>query len=175
LSHACTRTRAHTHTHTRTHTHITRVRPLLAASATRLLPLFALSPHPSPSPPPLPPLASLRPLPTRPATIDALFLQAIFLLLLRTQPRSVGKAWEGRGCTGPYKGTVNLPQTKFNMRANSTQREPEIQRRWQENRVYETLVESNPGPVYTLHDGPPYANGCGLSRAWRGSLGYLGF
>lgn len=54
---------------------------------------------------------------------------------------------------------MNLPQTKFNMRANSTQKEPEIQRRWQENRVYEQLVESNPGPIYTLHDGPPYANG----------------
>lgn len=60
---------------------------------------------------------------------------------------------------GPYKGTVNLPQTKFNMRANSTQKEPEIQRRWQEDRVYEQLVENNPGPIYTLHDGPPYANG----------------
>ena len=28
---------------------------------------------------------------------------------------------------GVYKGTVNLPDTKFNMRANSVQREPELQ------------------------------------------------
>lgn len=58
---------------------------------------------------------------------------------------------------------MNLPVTKFNMRANSTQREPEIQRRWQEARVYEELVESNPGPIFTLHDGPPYANGYGCT------------
>ena len=31
---------------------------------------------------------------------------------------------------GPYKNTVNLPQTKFNMRANSKQREPELHRFW---------------------------------------------
>lgn len=28
---------------------------------------------------------------------------------------------------GIYKGTVNLPDTKFNMRANSVQREPQLQ------------------------------------------------
>lgn len=74
---------------------------------------------------------------------------------------------------GPYKDTVNLPQTKFNMRANSTQREPEIQRRWTESGVYEHLLENNPGPVFTLHDGPPYANGCALFLAlkfWWGCL-----
>jgi isoleucyl-tRNA synthetase len=58
-----------------------------------------------------------------------------------------------------YKDTVNLPQTPFEMRANATAREPEIQQYWAEQRIYETLAESNPGEPFTLHDGPPYANG----------------
>lgn len=58
-----------------------------------------------------------------------------------------------------YKDTVNLPQTKFEMRANSTQREPEIQQFWAENQVYERLSRENPGEIFVLHDGPPYANG----------------
>ncbi|MFN5514816.1 MAG: isoleucine--tRNA ligase [Cyanobacteriota bacterium] len=58
-----------------------------------------------------------------------------------------------------YKDTVNLPQTRFEMRANASQREIEIQRFWQERQIYETLGEENPGEVFVLHDGPPYANG----------------
>ena len=61
--------------------------------------------------------------------------------------------------TGPYRGTVNLPQTKFNMRANSKQREPQLQKWWQQEQVYEGLSQNNTGPPFTLHDGPPYANG----------------
>ena len=60
---------------------------------------------------------------------------------------------------GPYKNTVNLPKTKFNMRANSKQREPELQRFWAKEKVYERLSRENLGDIYTLHDGPPYANG----------------
>ncbi len=60
---------------------------------------------------------------------------------------------------GSYKETVNLPQTKFDMRANAVKREPEIQAIWSEQQVYETLFESNDGEPFTLHDGPPYANG----------------
>ena len=58
-----------------------------------------------------------------------------------------------------YKETVNLPQTKFSMRANAVQREPELQRFWQEKQIYERLSQDNPGDVFILHDGPPYANG----------------
>ena len=58
-----------------------------------------------------------------------------------------------------YKDTVNLPQTEFNMRANSTKREPEIQQFWAENKIYEKLSQNNPGEMFVLHDGPPYANG----------------
>ena len=32
-----------------------------------------------------------------------------------------------------YKETLNLPQTTLAMRANATQREPEIQKFWEEN------------------------------------------
>ncbi|WP_411869926.1 isoleucine--tRNA ligase [Vulcanococcus limneticus] len=45
------------------------------------------------------------------------------------------------------------------MRANAKQREPEIQAFWAEQRLYERLSQENAGPVFTLHDGPPYANG----------------
>jgi len=58
-----------------------------------------------------------------------------------------------------YKDTVNLPQTKFDMRANATKREPEIQKFWAEQKIYERLSQENPGELFVLHDGPPYANG----------------
>lgn len=58
-----------------------------------------------------------------------------------------------------YKNTVNLPQTQFEMRANAPQREPEIQAFWQQQQIYETLSQKNPGDRFVLHDGPPYANG----------------
>ena len=64
----------------------------------------------------------------------------------------------------PYKDTLNLLQTPFAMRANARQREPELQAFWREQRLYERLSGQDPGsvpsgPVFTLHDGPPYANG----------------
>ena len=58
-----------------------------------------------------------------------------------------------------YKDTLNLLQTPFNMRANAKVREPEIQAFWAEQRLYERLSQDNPGETFTLHDGPPYANG----------------
>lgn len=58
-----------------------------------------------------------------------------------------------------YKDTVNLPQTKFDMRANAVKREPELQKFWAEHQIYERLSENNPGDAFILHDGPPYANG----------------
>ncbi|WP_242036121.1 isoleucine--tRNA ligase [Cyanobium sp. FACHB-13342] len=45
------------------------------------------------------------------------------------------------------------------MRANAKQREPQIQAFWAEQRLYERLSQQNPGETFTLHDGPPYANG----------------
>ncbi len=58
-----------------------------------------------------------------------------------------------------YKDTINLLQTEFSMRANAPVREPEIQRFWAEQQIYEKLSRENPGEPYILHDGPPYANG----------------
>lgn len=60
---------------------------------------------------------------------------------------------------GSYKDTVNLPKTNFDMRANAIKREPEIQKFWEENKIYDRLFENNPGELFILHDGPPYANG----------------
>nr|WP_322766115.1 isoleucine--tRNA ligase [Cyanobium usitatum] len=45
------------------------------------------------------------------------------------------------------------------MRANAKVREPEIQAFWAQQRLYERLSQQNPGEAFTLHDGPPYANG----------------
>jgi isoleucyl-tRNA synthetase len=58
-----------------------------------------------------------------------------------------------------YKDTVNLPKTKFDMRANAIKREPELQKFWEDHKIYEQLSQNNPGEIFILHDGPPYANG----------------
>ncbi|WP_404790548.1 isoleucine--tRNA ligase [Altericista sp. CCNU0014] len=61
--------------------------------------------------------------------------------------------------SGRYKNTVRLPQTQFDMRANAVKREPELQSFWAQAQVYERLSQTNPGELFILHDGPPYANG----------------
>ncbi|WP_413746993.1 isoleucine--tRNA ligase [Synechococcus sp. MIT S9507] len=58
-----------------------------------------------------------------------------------------------------YKDTLNLLQTSFGMRANAVKREPELQSFWAGQGIDLKLGLNNPGPVFTLHDGPPYANG----------------
>jgi len=58
-----------------------------------------------------------------------------------------------------YKETLNLLKTDFSMRANSVLREPEIQDFWAKNDIDFQLGSSNSGEIFTLHDGPPYANG----------------
>ena len=59
-----------------------------------------------------------------------------------------------------YKETLNLPVTDFPMRANLPQREPEMLKRWESAKLYEKIDASGRGrPNFTLHDGPPYANG----------------
>ena len=59
-----------------------------------------------------------------------------------------------------YRETLNLPQTKFKMKANLTQREPMVLKRWDKERLYERLQEAAVNrPRFILHDGPPYANG----------------
>ena len=59
-----------------------------------------------------------------------------------------------------YKKTLNLPKTSFKMKANLTQREPEMLKRWKTIDLYMRMREQRQGrPLFILHDGPPYANG----------------
>ena len=59
-----------------------------------------------------------------------------------------------------YKSTLNLPKTKFPMKANLAQREPNILKQWQAMDLYQQLRELGKSrPTFILHDGPPYANG----------------
>ena len=59
-----------------------------------------------------------------------------------------------------YKKTLNLPSTKFAMKANLPQREPEMIKAWEQKKIYKKLREqSKDKPLFILHDGPPYANG----------------
>ncbi|MCS7231843.1 MAG: isoleucine--tRNA ligase [Elusimicrobiota bacterium] len=64
-------------------------------------------------------------------------------------------------CSVDYSKTVNLPKTNFPMKANLSQREPAFIKFWQENRIYQKILEKNKESkkVFILHDGPPYANG----------------
>ena len=62
--------------------------------------------------------------------------------------------------TPEYKDTLNLPKTDFPMRAGLPKREPEWLARWERIGVYDRLREKAEGRTpFTLHDGPPYANG----------------
>jgi len=59
-----------------------------------------------------------------------------------------------------YKDTLNLPNTKFPMRGNLAQREPEMLKRWEQEGLYQKIRAACAGrPRFILHDGPPYANG----------------
>ncbi|WP_104743125.1 isoleucine--tRNA ligase [Helicobacter cinaedi] len=59
-----------------------------------------------------------------------------------------------------YKETLILPQTTFPMRGNLPQNEPQTYTQWKENNLYERLKNANKdAKSFTLHDGPPYANG----------------
>lgn len=56
-----------------------------------------------------------------------------------------------------FKDTLNLPQTTLPMRANATVRELEIQKFWEENNIYEKMIdERDKTNSFVLHDGPPY-------------------
>ncbi len=61
--------------------------------------------------------------------------------------------------TPDYKDTLNLPKTDFPMRAGLPKREPDWLARWERIGVYQKLREKKGRKSFTLHDGPPYANG----------------
>ena len=59
-----------------------------------------------------------------------------------------------------YSSTPNLPKTDFPMRANLPQREPEMQKAWEDEGIYEQMLKRNADkPSFILHDGPPFSNG----------------
>ncbi len=59
-----------------------------------------------------------------------------------------------------YKDTLNLPDTKFPMRANLSEREDDFQKFWEDNDIYNQAIKKREGAKqFILHDGPPYANG----------------
>ncbi|MGI9390905.1 MAG: isoleucine--tRNA ligase [Boseongicola sp.] len=58
-----------------------------------------------------------------------------------------------------YKETLNLPVTDFPMRAGLPTREPGWLERWERIGVYDQLRRKEGREPFTLHDGPPYANG----------------
>lgn len=59
-----------------------------------------------------------------------------------------------------YKKTLNLPSTKFPMKASLAKREPEQLKSWNDTGLYEQIRDGSKGrEQFILHDGPPYANG----------------
>ncbi len=59
-----------------------------------------------------------------------------------------------------WKSSLNLPKTDFPMKANLTQKEPAQLEAWEKGGIYGQILASREGaPVYSFHDGPPYANG----------------
>ncbi|PYU90364.1 MAG: isoleucine--tRNA ligase [Acidobacteria bacterium] len=62
--------------------------------------------------------------------------------------------------TPDLKSTLNLPQTSFPMKANLPQNEPKWLAKWAQEDLYGQIRSARQGaPIFTLHDGPPYANG----------------
>ena len=40
-----------------------------------------------------------------------------------------------------YKETLHMPKTAFEMRGNLTKKEPGFQKRWQDEKLYEKMLE----------------------------------
>ena len=59
-----------------------------------------------------------------------------------------------------YKDTLTLPKTTFPMRGSLPNNEPKAYKAWDETKVYEKMKQNRVDcESFTLHDGPPYANG----------------
>ena len=59
-----------------------------------------------------------------------------------------------------YKESLLLPKTAFPMRGNLPQNEPKRYKLWDDEKVYDRMkANREDAPSFTLHDGPPYANG----------------
>ena len=75
-----------------------------------------------------------------------------------------------------YRDTLNLPRTEFPMKADLVNREPERLAWWEEHGLYRKLrARRRGGPVWVLHDGPPYSNGhlhmgTAANKIWKDAL-----
>ncbi len=59
-----------------------------------------------------------------------------------------------------YKNTIITPKTDFPMKAGLPAREPGMLARWEEQGLYQAMLEKNKNyPPFILHDGPPFSNG----------------
>jgi isoleucyl-tRNA synthetase len=59
-----------------------------------------------------------------------------------------------------YKDTIRLPKTAFPMKASLAKREPQMIAFWENEHIYEQILEQNKNNrPFVFHDGPPYANG----------------
>ena len=59
-----------------------------------------------------------------------------------------------------YKNTLHLPKTEFEMRGNLNKKESGIQEDWEKMDLYGEMMKAREdSPVFSFHDGPPYANG----------------
>ncbi len=59
-----------------------------------------------------------------------------------------------------YKNTLQLPKTTFPMRGSLPHNEPKQYKLWDEEKIYDKMKANRKDcESFTLHDGPPYANG----------------
>jgi len=59
-----------------------------------------------------------------------------------------------------YKNSLIMPRTTLDMKANLNKKEPELQKQWIKNNIYQKRIdELSSKEQFILHDGPPYANG----------------
>ena len=59
-----------------------------------------------------------------------------------------------------YKNTIITPKTDFPMKAGLPNREPGMLERWNQEGLYQQMLEKNKDlPPFVLHDGPPFSNG----------------
>lgn len=75
-------------------------------------------------------------------------------------PENQNSSSSGHDPKDQYRDTVFLPRTSFAMRGNLPTREPELLAQWEKSRLDARIAAGHAGKdVFTLHDGPPYANG----------------
>jgi isoleucyl-tRNA synthetase len=76
------------------------------------------------------------------------------------QPKSQMNDTNKAAAEPDYSATLFLPETDFPMRAGLPEREPMWLKRWEDMDLYGMQrMQAKDRPLFTLHDGPPYANG----------------